>query len=858
YAEEEIIDFRLLQGKNFFLIHGPTGSGKTTLLDAITFALYGTASGDLRDNKNLRSDYAPPSLKTQVEFSFLSGQKQLEIVRTPEQELLKVRGTGTRKLPATAVLYQININEEKTVLASGATDVTRTIEELLGFKGDQFRQIVVLPQGEFKRFLLADSKERKVILETLFKTNLYRQIEDRLNDQRKQLENDYQNLKQHKLYLLESAECESAEQLTQLLQTLTAQITIAEANLQTAQATLTTLQNKHHKAQQLATAFAELTAAQEHLTKLVNQEEAIKKRRQMQVAAEAAALIEPYYNNCLKLHQKIKQLEQDVANNQLIVEKQNQIYTKLLLELKALLPLDYKILPSKENIAIQDFLGHLLTEQEQLKTLQKTFIRYQELAQKNQLSIAEFKKLELTHQQAEQALATAQQNLLHAQAAETHSLAVQLALKLQEGMPCPVCGSAQHPLPATTVLAEKSNSKIQEQLLQKAQQQLLQATNNLTAAKTRTEEQDHQLSELTKELAALPFKELSDLQKHLALQNKKITTCHSLQSQLQAAQLLLTAKQTELASQISLTATTKTEFESAKEEYKAHLATGGFTDQNTFLQARLSPEEILLCKKTISRFEQELSAATDRYNRLEQVVSDQTMPDLTVTATQAENALKQKDALAKEVTVLQVTAKTKQALLDKLTIAEQQLQTLETVYATAATLAQAATGNNSHKLSFSAFVLQAILDDVLQSANLRLNQMSRGRYALSRLAEVTDARKESGLNLEVMDSFTGLARPVNTLSGGEIFLAALSLALGLADVLQSYAGGIRLDTILVDEGFGSLDSEALDMAIRTLTDLQKGGRLVGIISHVTELRERIPTRLEVIPGTRGSHTEFHL
>lgn len=189
---------------------------------------------------------------------------------------------------------------------------------------------------------------------------------------------------------------------------------------------------------------------------------------------------------------------------------------------------------------------------------------------------------------------------------------------------------------------------------------------------------------------------------------------------------------------------------------------------------------------------------------------------------------------------------------------EEKMTALQEAYQTAAALAETARGNNTARLTFSAFVLQAILDDVLQAANLRLTSMSRGRYSLSRAGDVLDARRENGLNIEVTDSFTGVARPVKTLSGGEIFLASLSLALGLSDVVQAYAGGIHLDTILVDEGFGTLDTEALDMAIRTLTDLQKGGRLVGIISHVGELRERISARLEVIPGQRGSRAIFHV
>ena len=164
YAEEQIVDFSLLGDKTFFLIHGPTGAGKTTILDAISFALYGTASGDLRESKNLRSDYAPPSAKTQVDFTFRSGSKKYEVVRSPEQEVAKLRGEGTRKIPAAAALYEIS-GDERNIIASGINDVTKQVETILGFKAEQFCQIVLLPQGEFRRFLIAESKDRKSILE---------------------------------------------------------------------------------------------------------------------------------------------------------------------------------------------------------------------------------------------------------------------------------------------------------------------------------------------------------------------------------------------------------------------------------------------------------------------------------------------------------------------------------------------------------------------------------------------------------------------------------------------------------------------------------------------------------------------
>jgi exonuclease SbcC len=161
-------------------------------------------------------------------------------------------------------------------------------------------------------------------------------------------------------------------------------------------------------------------------------------------------------------------------------------------------------------------------------------------------------------------------------------------------------------------------------------------------------------------------------------------------------------------------------------------------------------------------------------------------------------------------------------------------------------------------MTFQRFVLAALLDEVLIAASQRLRLMSRGRFDLQRAREHIDRRTAGGLDLVVYDAYTGTTRPVNTLSGGESFLASLSLALGLSDVVQAYSGGVTLQTLFVDEGFGSLDPEALDLAFRALVDLQGGGRLVGIISHVPELKERIEARLEVIPGRGGSMVRFLL
>lgn len=197
-----------------------------------------------------------------------------------------------------------------------------------------------------------------------------------------------------------------------------------------------------------------------------------------------------------------------------------------------------------------------------------------------------------------------------------------------------------------------------------------------------------------------------------------------------------------------------------------------------------------------------------------------------------------------------------QIWLNELTRVLKEIEDLESRFGVVGRLAEVASGRNAFGVTFQRFVLGALLDDVLIASSQRLRIMSKGRYQLQRMTTRADKRTAGGLDLEVYDTYTGTARPVATLSGGESFIASLSMALGLADVVQSYAGGVYLETIFVDEGFGSLDPESLDLALRALIDLQQGGRLVGIISHVPELKERIDARLEVVPGRAGSSARF--
>ena len=292
--------------------------------------------------------------------------------------------------------------------------------------------------------------------------------------------------------------------------------------------------------------------------------------------------------------------------------------------------------------------------------------------------------------------------------------------------------------------------------------------------------------------------------------------------------------------------------------FQKRLESAGFDGLKEYQEARKTPDEIKKMESEIKGFDQSLHAARDRLARAARAAEGLAEPDLEKLALAEAEAKEEHDQLLIKEGQLQSQVREGNKSLKKLQELEGQLESLEGRYMVFGRISEVANGRNKYGLTFQRFVLGALLDDVTIAATERLKLMSRGRYHLQRTTELSRRNAAGGLDLEVFDTYTGAARNVSTLSGGETFLASLSLALGLADVVQSYSGGIHLDTIFVDEGFGTLDPESLDFAMRALIDLQKGGRLVGIISHVPELKERIDARLEVQPTDRGSVAGFRI
>ncbi|MCF0140341.1 MAG: SMC family ATPase [Acidaminococcus fermentans] len=744
YAGEETIDFTRLGENRFFLITGPTGSGKTTILDAITFALYGTASGDLRDNRSLRSDYATPDRKTEVRFTFRNQDRTYEVTRTPEQVLNKQRGEGTRTVPSGASLVEILPEGERKVLGTSNSAVTRAVEQLLGFQARQFRQLMVLPQGEFRRFLVADSKERKTILETLFKTGQYSALEDALDARAKVLKKQHEECRQKYQLLLESAGTDSPAALKQRIQEEQQQAKDLETQAAQAQKAASAALETLQQGQQLAYTFQRWQEGQKRKEALAAQADTIRDLQQRIRWLDEALKLHPIYDRTRKAKAQL-----DTA--QALFQK------------------------ARED---------LQSAQERLR---------QQLVSATETN---------THALQEQ-MARVREQLARMTAVSGET--VRLAQTLVPGEPCPVCGSPDHPQPATQT--------------RKAQEEL--------ARKTRAMEE---------EIARLNRKQKA-LEKAQKEADQAAGSCKTAEENLAAAQKA---------------------FEADRKAYKTALDQSPFPDQHTFVAAHKALASKPLWQEQVDRYRQQADSLQGELKILADQLKDKTPPDLAPLQEAVRQTGSTAHTLATRTGALQETLRREETALKQLEKLEKELDRLQEAYGPIGLLASTAKGDNSRKLTFSSFVLQAVLDDVLQTANLRLGKISQGRYSLYRSQDIVDARKEQGLGLEIMDAFTGQARAVTTLSGGEIFFTSLSLALGLSDVLESYAGGLHLDTILVDEGFGSLDPETLDSAISALLELQKGGRLVGIISHVAELKERISAQLEIIPTNQGSTTRFRV
>lgn len=729
YRGVEQADFETMQ-QGLFLVSGPTGSGKTTIFDGITFALYGEVSGSIREKDSLRSDFADASTPTFVTLNFTHRGKQYRVTRNPKYDRPKLKGEGMTTEPEGGELY-----EGETLLASGSSQVTERVTGLLGLDYRQFRQISMIAQGEFQQLLVSSSKERTQIFRDIFQTRIYDTMTALLSARVKALNGRIDEVKHR------------ADEITGTFR-------IENGDWEE----LKSKKNRNYR----------------KILDFIEQEDDRLESRERELASCLGELDRSY-------KEQVRAIEELRSGNQAVRKYENDRKTLEKLE-------EERDSLKEQKRELAKAYGRIPVRRERLE------------GKKSELRVLEEQKKGLASWQAACRQLTERQETylkLDGEAKEKKRIyeyqddcfkkaaAGIIARDLTEGIPCPVCGSTVHPVPASMegeVPDEKEIRRLKadyEAASEKASAAAGAAAALVGAVKNMEEN--------------LGVMDLSDGGEKALL---------------------------EIGEKLKLLE------EETKQEEK----------------------EIRDCEKEYQDCSVKLEKQKAAYSQLKASIRVPKQTEL-VDLSGFEAALLECERDRKQ------TAKEKERTGAALALNRQSLSTLkghlevkeklETEYGVVRELERAAGGYNGRNLVFEQYVLSVYFEDILRAANQRLLKMSGERYELHRLERARDRRSRESMEMEVLDQYTGKRRSVKSLSGGEAFNAALALALGTSDVIQSYAGGIQVEALFVDEGFGSLDAEALEQAVAILTSLSGGSSMVGIISHVEELKEQIGSHILV-------------
>jgi len=845
FAGRETVDFAALGQSPLFLINGPTGAGKSSILDALCFALYGQTTGNERDASQMRCDQAAPDALTEVTLDFRLRGEAFRVRRVPQQARPKARGEGTTTQNAEAQLWRLTADGEQgeCLVAKSVSDATTQIQGLIGLDASQFRQVMVLPQGKFRELLLAESKDREKIFSQLFQTQIFQRIEERLRTQANQIEHEVNDHRQRVKGILQASDVDSDAALEEERRLLAPQHQAAEQAFLDAKARREAAEQAERQGQTLQAQFdqqATLNAARQAL--LARQDEIQAAQARVDAHGQTQALAPTYQQLQTALETARTTREERSRAEQTMAERQTaQADAQRALE--AARP-DAEQLPAWREQAFR--LQQAVTQCQELAELDSQRNR---LADQVELASAEIDRQRPIIEAAEQH-ATEQEMRWH------QGQAALLAQRLEADAPCPVCGSREHPAPAVAEQTPVTQADVKKAraAFEQARQTLIKAEQHHAKLAQQLADKDALCQRLRDELG-----EHASLEVLEADQAKLSAAIQAADSAWQAAQQAEQQAQTALArAETTLTDVRQRDdraeraLEEARQAWQQALADSAFDDEAAFNQARLSEADHQCLQNTVTEFQREQAKLEGQLEANQARLEGQTPPDLTALAERVADAKRQEQTHEQTYRQLATRVAQLEATRKKLDAAQAAQADLEAQYRVWGTLSEVANGRTGHRISLQRFVLGVLLDDVLIQASERLIRMSRGRYQLVRREDPSKGNKASGLELDVADTYTGKNRPVATLSGGESFMAALALALGLSDVVQAYAGGIQLDTLFIDEGFGSLDQDALDQAIAMLSELQMGGRMIGIISHVSELKEQMPVRVDVRASRQGS------
>lgn len=979
YAQRVELDFANGLRDNIFVITGNTGAGKTTIFDAICYALYGaTSDNNGRQALELRSHFAnEQSDKTYVEFEFEIHGQAYRVRRTPPQMRKKTRGEGFTEEKHTVEFKKL---AEDSVSITRVEDVERELNSLLGLTLDQFKRIVMLPQGAFREFLQDKSSEKTLLLRRLFDTSFYDYLTELLGSKSKVLSENVKELATKMYTNLTHVICEAESELAGLI--------VDKAHIPEIVSNLLNLvveleHSYQEELKQIKLAIVQLTELEKHVDKAREQQLLIEERGRLELRlaelnaqseqitvmerqlvsaqlAEKNLATESILNiSCQELSklesdlqvamERLPVLTEQEKNAQLaldgLLEQErnvNELQSKItslynyLPKIEQLVEIDKSLRLSKQELVIKEQALKMSDLQEELVNInkQRDGLRnlYKELQNKDKQSGMQ-QELQSKHELLEQSLQKCEGELSRQRELLLNSAAIILARSLREGEPCPVCGSSEHPkimnvygdIPTKAavdklerdVTAIKKELNIVGKSMASLQIELGKADAAIAAVTASadikaligaefdlkkiaelgtplTERADninkefflqgidfnnlpekqwlqdrvlalhaHINSEQGRQailMADVPesYRDTRIISKKLRALEQEQATCKKVMQQLRTAaeqsKLSLNSLTVQIRALQENTSIKQLAVAEWQAKHRAFLQVNFATDDELYKQAKMLIENIPSLQQAVQEHQKALAACNMRLQGLSVLIlaEDFDLPALVSALADAREALQNmqeqlgahKNSLDNNKRILQVV---------QADLAESGEKIRQ--HALVSKLFRLANGGGIQRMKLETFVLSTYFDDILAHANVRLQKMTNNQYLLIRRVE-SAGRGFKGLDIDVDDAHTGKLRSVSTLSGGESFKASLALALGLADVVQANAGGIRLDTMLIDEGFGTLDEESLDVAIDTLMELQEHGRVIGVISHVPALKNRVACKLVVEKGIMGSNAYF--
>ena len=902
YAGVQELDMTQLGAEGLYLVTGDTGAGKTTIFDAICYALYDEPSGTGRDARMMRSTYADVDTDTYVELTFEHIGKTYRVKRNPSYERRKKKGEGTTLQEAAVELYL----PDDSVVAN-RTKANSYLQELMGVDREQFSQISMLAQGEFKELLVAESSDRQKIFSKLFHTSRYFVMQKRLQDETRKLQSERDDMKKSIEQYISGIVCGEddplglsvqkakvgqmpIDEVLALIEKLIGMEKVRTASyekqigvLETRIGGLDTLIGKAQQTEkarvQLGKAHSELANVQNDRTtaeaELNRTKDALPETKELQ---RQAAVI----NNELPDYEKLDAKRRNIADGEQRLQRQNQQAEK-----------------GRTRVADkQKLIGKLKMEQVQLADAGEKIVAFTASREKMADAIDYLNginRLLMEYSRRKQAVDKAQKQYLldnemytrkqdmyeHMSTLYRNAQAGILAKDLKEGQACPVCGATEHkilasfpkeaPTDAQLEDAKKDTDRARDRANASATDAKVKLA-SVTEIRTSIIEQAGRKFDAPEDIDGLPEKveknigyyneKIADTDRQIEAERKRVSRRDELAAKLPQEEETLAGMQTKLAD-IEKNISALTAKLASDREQVTELAAGlRFNDRK---EAEKHMNAILA---RAQKLQKSFESAEKRYNEVLQRIKalEGQIKALTDTLESSEKLelVKLEDdkaAVRNELGRIRLfmqdgnsRIRANETVMANISRKSDELSAKEKEYVSVKSLYDTASGNVSgkNKINLEAYIQMSYFDRIIQRANLRFLKMSDGQYELSRVTDSSDKRSQIGLDLCVVDHYNGSRRDVKSLSGGESFMASLSLALGLSDEVQASAGGIQIDTMFVDEGFGSLDTEkTLPQAYKALVSVTEGCKLVGIISHVTELKEKIDKQIVVEKDRTG-------